>query len=133
MATIKEILDAIASQFPDDSKRDVFIELAEGRSSLCFYGDKYNNAVALLTAHMMTLADPNGLRAGGVAGPITGKKEGSLSVSFGGQSSNSKDSDLAQTSYGLQLEALRKGCGPFIGVTGGWDKPAALLGGTDAC
>ena len=49
--------------------------------SSCFFGSSYEKAVALLAAHTMTLAlDP--IRAGGVGGAVTSKREGQLSISF---------------------------------------------------
>ena len=119
-SSVKEILAAIAPQFPDDAQMDVFIELATGQTSACFFGTKANHAIALRTAHMMTLSDQNGMFAGGQAGQVVSKKEADLSVGFGptGSGTNTVDADLGQTSYGIQLMGLRKGSNAFMGVTG---------------
>lgn len=91
---------------------------------LCFIGDivskkqfgkVYDRAVALLTAHQLTLQniirnDENGGAATSItAGAVTSEREGDLQRSYGGVSSSSNAADdlLKKTVYGLQYLALR--------------------------
>lgn len=119
--TVEQIMDAIAPAFSGDASRPVFIELATARVAPGFYRAKTNHAIALMAAHMMALDSTTAAEGGrgDEAGAITSKSEGDLSVSFGAASSSVADAaDLGQTKYGVQLIGLRKGCGPFLGVTG---------------
>jgi hypothetical protein len=65
----------------------------------------------------MTLAlDP--LRAGGVGGPISSKREGDLQVAFGGGSSATRAlDDLEQTAFGIQLRSLIRGTFSLLSIT----------------
>ena len=116
--TPAEVLSAIAPAYGSNPASAVYLELAAERTSGTFFGTRYSHAVALRAAHMMAVnLDP--LRANGVAGTITQKQEGDLSISFGaGNAGTITDADLAQTSYGRQLDALIKGSGAFVGVSG---------------
>ena len=119
--TVEQIMDAIAPAFSGDASRPVFIELATARVAPGFYKAKTNYAIALMASHLMALDSATAAASGrgDEAGAITSKSEGDLSVSFGSTSANTSDAaDLGQTKYGVQLIGLRKGCGPFIGVTG---------------
>lgn len=113
-STIEQILEAIAPQFNTSTTKDVFIKLAKNQTSASCFGVNYNQAVALRTAHMMTLSSPERT---GVAGSVSGKTESNLRISFGSSSQSAND-DLSQTSYGLQLQALITATGLVIGVTG---------------
>ena len=113
--TASQIIDLIAPGYASDPDKASFITLAKMQTSLCFYGDNYQFAVALRAAHMLVLRD----RASGDAGPIASKREGDLAVSYGVGSTDG--GDLSLTHYGQQLQGLRKGSGAFIGVTGGLD------------
>lgn len=77
-------------------------------------------AVALRAAHNITL-DRDITRAGGTAGAVSSKKEGSLAVSFsnGGGSSSSGMDDLDQTSFGLRLKRLIRANFLDMHVSGG--------------
>lgn len=129
--TIDQYLTAIAPAIAADASKDIYIEMATERTNRAFYGVKYNQAVALLAAHIAFLltAAPGSMGAGsgsaeaGSVGTITSKREGDLSVSYGASAISSSagsvtDAELAQTRYGLMLLALRKGCKPFMGVLG---------------
>lgn len=126
--TATQILDAIAPAFKTHPDKAVFLEMATESLSASWWGSRYPRAVALLAAHQLTLTTRMG--GTGEAGPISSKSQGSLSVSFGSVGGSSADADLSQTSFGLQLIALRKGQGPFIGVTGQANTlPAVMLPG----
>lgn len=128
-SSVEQILGAIASQFASSPDLPVFKELAELQTSGDFFGQKYNLAVALRIAHQMTLASPTSGRTSGEAGSVTSKSEGDLSIGFSGPgaSAQAADADLSQTKFGLQLIALRRGCGPFVGVTGRPGTPPAII------
>lgn len=113
--TPSQYLDLVAPEFSSNANKSTYLEMAQGRTSSCFYGSNYSQAVALMAAHMMALALSR--PAGGDAGQVTSKREGDLSISFGAVSGVS--ADLAQTKYGVQLAGLRRASGPALGVTGG--------------
>ena len=113
------ILDLIAPQFAADADKTSFLTLAKIQTSATFYGAKYNMAVALRAAHMLTLRD-RAQSTQGAGGQITSMREGDLAVSYSAASSGGSG-DLSQTSYGMQLQGLKKGGGAFLGVTGGLD------------
>lgn len=111
------VLSIIAPQFNDVSNRNDFLSLAILQISSDWFADKYDLAVAYLTAHMMSL-DTSLLRQNGETGAISSKKEGELSITF--SSSNSKgDGNFNQTHYGKQYAQLRDSCGFIVGITGG--------------
>ena len=130
--TIDQYILAIAPALAADANKDVFVEMAVERTNKCFYGIKYNQAVALLAAHIAFLLNPtagsmgagSGSSEAGATGTITSKREGDLAVSYGSGAvsvgnGDVTDAELAQTRFGLMLLALRKGCKPFMGVLGG--------------
>lgn len=129
--TIDEYIAALAPGLSQDATCSVFVEMAEERTQRDFYREKYNQAVALLAAHIWFLLGSGsaslpggGNSSGGSTGTVNSKREGDLSVGFGsgavsGLSVGVGEADLAQTRWGLMLLALRKGCRPFIGVCSG--------------
>lgn len=125
--TATEYIAAIAPALSSDPGLPVFLEMARERTSIKFYGPKYEQAVALLAAHTWFLvgsSSPSGGAAeAGSTGAVSSKREGDLQVSYTTPAATlamkgGVDAELSQTRYGLQLLALRKGCGPFIGVAG---------------
>jgi len=120
--TVTQIFDAYAPAYAGDSSKTNFILLAKDQTNRCFYGTKYNQAVALRAAHMMTLRDR--AASGGGGGAISSMKEGDLAISYA-TSATAKNDDLSQTSYGRLLLGLRRGSSPAIGVTGGNDDGCA--------
>lgn len=112
-ATVIQILDAIAPQFASDPNKSLFIQLAEGRTSTTAFGSNYNLAVALRTAHMMTMAG----RAGN-AGSVSSISEGSRSISYTSADASKYGADLNQTSYGVELIGLIRGNISGLSVSG---------------
>lgn len=102
MPTPADILTAIAPEMVavDPAVRDVHLELAENQTGSVF-GSARNHAVALLAAHGMTLATREGM-----GGQVVSRKEGDLSVGFG--AAGREASPLGATSYGVELERLRR-------------------------
>jgi hypothetical protein len=130
--SIDQYLSAVAPALVTDENKAVYIEMATERTNKCFYGEKYNQAVALLAAHiafLLTAASSSmgagsGSEEAGSTGTITSKREGDLSVTYGAgavsaSAADVTDAELSQTRYGLMLLALRKGCKPFMGVLNG--------------
>ena len=108
------VFDTIAPAYADDPDANNFIDLATLRTSQSKFGNKYNLAVALRAAHMITLRD----RTGGDGGTITSKSEGSLSVSYSAPARASGDTDLMLTHFGQQLKGLIRGTIVSPTVTG---------------
>lgn len=128
--TIQQYIQAVAPALMQDPSLDVYIQMAEERTTRAFYGPKYNHAVALMAAHIAfrlgsgTMGAGSGSAEGGSTGSIASKHEGDLSVSYGSGAAGAAsvgtgDADLAQSRWGLMLLALRKGCRPFVGVVAG--------------
>lgn len=115
--TASQILAAIASQFDSDPNRSTHLTLATQRTNSQCFGDNYQYAIALRAAHTLTMSKQASV-VGGSAGGITSKKEGDLSVSYGGQTSTGVSGDLGQTSYGVELQGLINGNIPGIQITG---------------
>jgi len=113
VTTAKEIVLVRDPDIPDDQQLTDRIALATARTG-DEWGDQKNEAIALQVLHMYAL-DSRGSAAsgGGIAGPLTGEKEGRVSRQYGGSLLNSlsaKDIPWAQTSYGLEYLALRRMC-----------------------
>lgn len=115
MATVTQILDAIAPEFTGIDKT-VQIDIAKTQTNISFFGTKYIYAVALRVAHNMTVSANS---AGGGAGAVTSKREGDLAVSYSTSGSSNSGSNLNDTGYGRQLLDLIQGIQPFYDVTGG--------------
>ena len=117
-AKILSTFRLVASEFGDvdDEKVNSMIELQGVRISQKAFGDKYDLAVAYLTAHAFKLDEM--LKGGGassgvlVSGAITSEKEGGISVGYASPSlSRYNDGSLyAKTAYGLLFLELRNQC-----------------------
>lgn len=113
--TTTEILSAICPALVTDPSYSVYVQMAEQRTSSCFFGANYTMAVALRAAHQFTLAQ----RTLGESGTISSKSESKISISFV-NAVGAKDKALAQTHYGLTLLELIDATSPAasIAVTG---------------
>ena len=108
----------VASEFNDmdDEKVNSMVELQGVRVSPKAFGDKYDLAVAYLTAHAFKLDEMlkgGGASSGGlVSGVVTSEKEGSISVGYAPPTlSRYNDGSLyAKTAYGLLFLELRSQC-----------------------
>ena len=108
----------VASEFNDvdNEQVDSMIELQGLRISQKAFGDKYDLAVAYLTAHAFKLDEMlkgGSASSGGlVSGAITTEKEGSISVGYAPPLlSRYNDGSLyAKTAYGLLFLELRSQC-----------------------
>lgn len=108
----------VASEFSDVDDKNVttMIELQSVRISPKAFGDKYDLAVAYLTAHAFKFDEMlkgGGASSGGlVSGAITSEKEGGISVGYASPTlSRYNDGSLyAKTAYGLLFLELRSQC-----------------------
>ena len=111
-----DIFRLIAPEFDLVSNEDVEKKIKFASIFVCRddYGDAYNAALAMMTAHMMAL--PGGVNGGysTSSGKVTAMKEGDLSISYGSLSSD--DSWLGQTTYGGLLSILRKTLGLHLAL-----------------
>jgi len=98
-----------------DANRDTFVSVAADRTSEAFYKHNYNLAVALLASHNWALVNRPGGSYGAV-GAVSGMKEGDLSISF--SSGSLSNGDLDQTSFGKQLQQLKRSSLSGISCTG---------------
>ena len=110
--SVDVLFNAIAPEYANDVNKSTFIQLATCRTSACQYGDKYNYAIALLAAHMITMRDRQG-----IGGPISNLREGDLTIYYGSILDTYK-SNLHQTSHGMELLGLMKGNVMKHSVTG---------------
>jgi len=108
----------IASEFNDvdDEKVNSMIGLQGIRISTKAFGDKYDLAVAYLTAHAFKLDEMlkgGGASSGGLtSGTVVLEKEGSISVGYAPPTlSRYNDGSLySKTAYGLLFLELRSQC-----------------------
>ena len=108
----------VASEFGDvdDEKVNSMIELQGVRISQKAFGDKYDLAVAYLTAHAFKLDEMlkgGSASSGGlISGAITSEKEGSISVGYASPTlSRYNDGSMySKTAYGLLFLELRSQC-----------------------
>lgn len=111
-ASIEDILKALAPELEDlpEAQLLVYIELAENQipASMC----QRPYAVALLAAHIATLAQLGNGPGGsiGASGPATTLKEGQLSVTFSSGSAFGVQGALGSTRFGIELDRLYKSC-----------------------
>ena len=117
-AKILSTFRLVASEFGDvdDEKANSMIELQGVRISQKAFGDKYNLAVAYLTAHAFKVDEMlkgGGASSGGlVSGAVVSEKEGSISVGYASPLlSRYNDGSLySKTAYGLLFLELRSQC-----------------------
>lgn len=111
MASPEEILAVIAPTMTSTSGYTVYITVASGLTSSCFFGDNWSYATALRAAHLWTL---NSVRSGR-SGVETYMMEGRLAKSYGGF--GVIRDNLEFTSYGMQLKGLIAQMGKFASIT----------------
>ena len=117
-AKILSTFRLVASEFDnvDDEKVSSMIELQGVRISQKAFGDKYDLAVAYLTAHAFKLDEMlkgGGVSSGGLtSGMVVSEKEGSISVGYASPTlSRYNDGSLySKTAYGLLFLELRSQC-----------------------
>lgn len=127
--SVLQIIQVIAPDLYTNADRDAYISMAEEQTNACFFGTKYNRAVALRAAHMWKL-DQDG-QAGGGVGEVASKSEGDLSISYhkSESSAGGGSKDLSLTYYGIQLQSLIKAGPGAVSVTGSGGAITNICGG----
>jgi hypothetical protein len=115
-------IETIFNTYPglkDDADKATYIECAKTQTSSCFYGSRYEQAVALRAAHNLILSKPDEYRSS-LSGGVMAKKQRNLSVQYGQTNSNNvaDKSGLSQTTYGTQLLALMRMSNSAMGSMG---------------
>lgn len=116
ISTAQEIIVLKSPSIPDDTRLDDFVNLAKFSIASSTFGDKYEYALALLVLHWLTLEAQTGGSAttsgSGASGGVTGKKEGQLSINFGGvpSSVSERRAYLMSTQFGQELLGLWNAC-----------------------
>lgn len=110
-----ELVGYLEDSVANSPRLDAMIRGAELRVGRQYFGKAYVYALSLMVMHKATLLD---MAKEGVAGPVTSKREGDLSVGYssGGSSGNN---DLANTVFGQEYLELLEQYSPRPGVTGG--------------
>lgn len=110
--SVQGYIDARASQYSSDPRLGALIEQATLETNANAYGTLTDKAIALLVLHWLAVDDRSGTsKDGGVVGTLKREREGSLEreymIDF---SVTSRDPDLSQSKWGLELRQLRKSC-----------------------
>lgn len=90
------------------AKISAFINMAGRLVSPRMWGEFTQDAMAYMTAHLLTSTNGVGGQAGYGAGPIVSDSAGSISTSYGTVGTPGIDDDLNSTVYGRRFIALRK-------------------------
>ena len=99
--------DLVKALYPDlvglgDPAIDLEVEIAaETLGNPCVWGRHYALAVALFAAHNLEMSQVRG--AGGATGPITSKRVGRVSVSYGFSQNSSREDGLDLTPPGRRF------------------------------
>ena len=106
IADVIEARDATKTTTP---RRTTLIALAEQKLDATFYGDSYNEAVALLVLHMYAKDARTGAGGGPApGGALTAEAEGRASRSYGAATAGTTASmsEWSSTMWGLELIEL---------------------------
>ena len=111
-----ELNTYLESKVAEDPRIEAWIRGAELRVGRQYFGKAYVYALSLMVMHKATLLD---MAKDGVAGPVTSKREGDLSVGYSSGGSSGENNDLANTVFGQEYLELLEQYSPRPGVTGG--------------
>lgn len=110
-----ELLSYLTDAVAESDCLEALIKGSEFRVSRCYFGKAYVYALSLMVMHKSFL---QGMAAEGVAGPVTSKREGDLSIGYG-TGGSSGNGDLGNSVYGQEYLELLEQYSPRPGVTGG--------------
>lgn len=110
-----ELVGYLPSSMRTSDSLEAWIKGAEFRVSRDYFGKAYVYALSRIVAHKATLEK---MADEGVAGPITSKREGDISVNYGGSGETATD-ELTATVYGKEYQSLLAQYKPSPGVTSG--------------
>jgi hypothetical protein len=102
MATVDDYITELLPKLALSPSLDVYKEMASFQTSLDFFGDKYDYALALRACHLYhvnTRGNANG-------GFITGMNEGRVGMSFWNSPKAGDNSGLSLSTYGQTLKGL---------------------------
>lgn len=102
-ATVKSYAPELSSV--TDEMVELYIGLAKDNIAESVWGNKYDRAVNMLTCHYLTM---RGRAASGAGGPVTQKKVGDLSISYGSVTGYMSENQLLSTEYGAIYIHMRK-------------------------
>lgn len=117
-----ELVSYLDTKVAESTRLDALIRGAELRVGRCYFGKAYVYALSLMVMHKAAMLE---MASGGVAGPVTSKREGDLSIGFG-TGGSSGNNDLSNTVFGQEYLELLEQYSPRPGVTG-----AVCCGGLD--
>lgn len=110
-----ELLSYLDEKVAESPKLEALIKGAELRVGRCYFGSSFVYALSLMVMHKATLLE---MANDGVAGPVTSKREGDLSVGYG-TGGSSGNNDLSNTVFGQEYLELLEQYSHRPGVTGG--------------
>jgi len=110
----EELMTYLDDRVANSPRIEALIKGAELRVGRCYFGKAFVYALSLMVQHKAALLD---MASGGVAGPVTSKREGDLSVGFG-TGGSSGNNDLSNTVFGQEYLELLEQYSPRPGVTG---------------
>lgn len=110
-----ELVSYLEDNVAQSPRLEALIKGAELRVGRQYFGKAYVYALSLMVMHKSTLLD---MAKEGVAGPVTSKREGDLSVSYSAGGSSGDNNDLSNTVFGQEYLELLEQYSPRPGVTG---------------
>lgn len=111
MLSAEQIIKTICKELADSPSLSVYLQMAEESLDSRFFGKLYQMALAYKACHLFTVygedSSLSGIAGAGV-NPISGVREGGLSVNFHGSGGSGSDTSLSTTKYGKMLLDLMK-------------------------
>jgi hypothetical protein len=102
MATVDQYIEELLPKLALSPSLDVYKEMASFQTSLEFFGDTYDYALALRACHLYHI----NTRGNANGGFITGMNEGRVGMSFWNSPAKGDNSSLSLSTFGQTLKAL---------------------------
>ena len=119
MMTASQIMSIRAPQFDASPYKGDYITMARKRVAQAWFGANYEQAVAMMAAHMMTV-DSDAGQSGSSGAFVTSKREGDLAITYASPNSGGgAGSALGSTNYGREFLELQKQGNFAVSATGG--------------
>jgi hypothetical protein len=103
-ASIKTYLLTRAPTYSTETRLDDLITYAMTEVSATAFGDQYDKAVALLVLHQLAKEESDAA----AAGPVVGKREGDLAMTYARPYAGTQIDDLDGTKWGQEFKRLRE-------------------------
>lgn len=110
-----ELVSYLEEKVAQSPRLNALIKGAELRVGRSYFGTAYVYALSLMVMHKAAMEE---MANEGVAGPVTSKREGDLSVGYG-MGGSSGNNDLSNSVFGQEYLELLEQYSPRPGVTGG--------------